>query len=162
MWLGAAAGLALLTLSILARPTNALVASIDNDNQVLTYDGAGWGSARGPQVCSAVSLTMHTTSTTGNFLTLNFTGNVPSFAPLPILTAASGNAISVLGPQTSLSSPMTAILDGTVQRVLPVTQDAAGCGVLYSISNIPNELHTLVLIYHAQSGSVNFSVSGIR
>ena len=69
----------------------------------------------------------------------------------------------MLGPQTSLPSPMTAILDGAVQRVPLSTQaDDNGCGILYVLENLTDSPHTLVLVYHAQTGSVDFGVSGIR
>ncbi|KAF8523646.1 hypothetical protein JB92DRAFT_1548489 [Gautieria morchelliformis] len=71
MWLGIAAGLSLLTCS-LARPIHARDVSL-NDQQLI-YKGVGWQVGAGPQACRNISQTVHTTSTTGNFVTFNFIG----------------------------------------------------------------------------------------
>lgn len=144
MWLGVAAGLALLTWSF---PRPAYASNVSVNDQQLTYDGNGWQPGIGPQACSGISQTVHTTSTTGDFVTHNFTGN----------------AIFVRGPLTTLSNPVIVILDGNIQPAAAPVTGSDGCGVIYSNTNIQTSLqeHMITLVFSAATGSVQFSISGI-
>ncbi|KAF8581827.1 hypothetical protein K439DRAFT_199391 [Ramaria rubella] len=144
MWLGAAAGLALLTWSLI-RPISA--SNVSLSDQQLTYVGQGWQLAAAPQACIVISQTIHTTSHTGDFVTFNFTGN----------------AVFVRGPFTTNTSPAIVILDGQVQPDASPTIADDGCGVLYTNTNITGGLqeHTLTLLFSAGTGAVQLSISGI-
>lgn len=74
MWLGVAAGLALLTWFTVCPAV--LATQITFGDQRLNYNGEGWQNTQSPQVCQQVSSTMRSTSTLGDSVNFTFSGNV--------------------------------------------------------------------------------------
>lgn len=80
-----------------------------------------------------------------------------------ILTWLSGDAVSVRGPLTTLSTPMTVVIDGNIKPVPPPVTAPDGCGILFTDANLGNSQseHTLTMVFAAASGSIQYSISGL-
>lgn len=144
MWLGVTAGpLALLVIWLFACPAQS--SQVTFSDQQLTYLGTGWKTVDSPQICSQVSRTMHTTSTTGDSVSFRFIGT----------------GVIVRGPITSRSIPLVIALDGAVQPLAAPKNCTNGCGTLYVQGNLTNSSHTLQIGYTSVSGTANLSICGI-
>jgi hypothetical protein len=73
-----------------------------------------------------------------------------------------GNAVSVRGPLTTLSTPMTIVVDGNIKSVGPPVQGSDGCGTFFTETDLDGtQGHVLTMVFAAASGSVRFGISGI-
>lgn len=70
--------------------------------------------------------------------------------------------MSVRGPLTTLSTPVTILVDGNIKQVAPPVLGSDGCGILFTDANVDgSQEHVLTMVFAAASGSVPYSVSGL-
>ncbi|GJJ14588.1 hypothetical protein Clacol_008854 [Clathrus columnatus] len=143
MWLGVAAGLALLTWFTILPVIFA--AQITFNDLRLTYVGEGWQNAQSPQICNQVSPTMHSTSTLGDSVDFTF----------------SGSGVIIWGPVTLNPLPVVVILDNEVQPLVAPQACTGGCGVIYANENLPDTLHTVTILFPQANGTSVLSICGI-